>query len=45
MEVDQEVSLTALIHPVSMLIISNHFTRMALVNDGKFVPVRINAYF
>jgi COP9 signalosome complex subunit 6 len=35
----EEKTLTTLIHPVSMMIISNHFTRMALLNDGKLIPV------
>ncbi|KAI6192014.1 COP9 signalosome complex subunit 6 [Aphelenchoides bicaudatus] len=32
-------TLTAQVHPVSLLIVSNHFTRVSLQNDGKFIPV------
>jgi hypothetical protein len=39
---NKDKTLMAQIHPVAMLIASNHFTRMALLNDGKFVPVSIN---
>ncbi|KAI6232042.1 COP9 signalosome complex subunit 6-like protein [Aphelenchoides besseyi] len=38
MEFD-ESDLTALIHPVSTMIISNHFTRSVLLKDGKYVQV------
>ncbi|KAI6173195.1 COP9 signalosome complex subunit 6 [Aphelenchoides besseyi] len=36
MEYD-ESDLTALIHPVSTMIISNHFTRSVLLKEGKYV--------
>lgn len=32
-------SVTALIHPVAVAIISNHFTRSVLLNEGKYVQV------
>ncbi|KAI6209752.1 COP9 signalosome complex subunit 6 [Aphelenchoides besseyi] len=38
MEYD-ESDLTALIHPVSTMIISNHFTRSVLLKEGKYVQV------
>lgn len=36
---NEDSELTALIHPVSTLIISNHFTRCVLQNEGKYVQV------
>ena len=39
MEHTEESGMTALIHPVSAMIISNHFTRCVLQSEGNYVQV------